>query len=168
MSDFDFHTTAQEVATAFAGEITGTSLSGLGLETARVIAKHPSLVIAGHNEERLKLSEKALREKIPPASIRLLIFDVSSFSDVRKAAAETNGEPSSARVKWKTIEEGASIITVAAAFDPNFNDKFGVYLTDCKDITSTIASHASDPAPTEKLWNLTEEVVGETFTFSRL
>ncbi|KAJ7644664.1 hypothetical protein FB45DRAFT_1116331 [Roridomyces roridus] len=54
-------TTAEEVATAFADEIrgknvliTGTSIGGIGFETARVIAKHANLVImTGHSEERL-------------------------------------------------------------------------------------------------------------------
>ncbi|KAJ7752573.1 hypothetical protein B0H16DRAFT_1723507 [Mycena metata] len=332
MSDkFTFHTTAEEVATAFAGEIkdknvliTGTSLNGLGFETARVIARYANLVvITGHDEDRLKLAENALKEAVPTATIRRLILNLASLSAVRKAAAEVNaypepihvlinnaaapmaafkltvdglenqitvahvgpllfnhlvapkllssantttgytprvvivasnahqycrgldfdtvfsadatkyegteaygvaksanlvamlemakrargrlgvyavhpgvintglyrdlkahpelvpklkamglldenGEPSSARVKWKTIEEGAAS-TVAAAFDPALNDKSGTYLTDAsKDITSTIAAHASDPARTERLWELTEEVVGERFTFSRL
>jgi hypothetical protein len=78
---FSFTTTAQEVATVFAKEIqgenseqfqttgmslvsselclvliTGTSVNGIGFETARVLAKHANLIIiTGHNSERLKL-----------------------------------------------------------------------------------------------------------------
>jgi hypothetical protein len=76
---FSFNTTAEEVATIFAAQIrgkngtrlklhsgygsefttvliTGTSLNGIGFETARVLAKHANLVIiTGHNSNRLNL-----------------------------------------------------------------------------------------------------------------
>ncbi|KAJ7908701.1 hypothetical protein B0H13DRAFT_1878473 [Mycena leptocephala] len=63
---FSFITTADEVATAFSQEIkgknvliTGTSLNGIGFETARVIAKHANLVIiTGYNDERLPESNQ--------------------------------------------------------------------------------------------------------------
>ncbi|KAJ6450080.1 hypothetical protein C8R45DRAFT_1224221 [Mycena sanguinolenta] len=94
-------TTAEEVTTAFANEIkhknvliTGSSLNGLGFETARIIAKHANLVIiTGHNEERLKLSEESLQKEVPSANIRRLILDLSSLASVRKAAAEVNNYP---------------------------------------------------------------------------
>ncbi|KAJ6595152.1 hypothetical protein DFH09DRAFT_1413084 [Mycena vulgaris] len=93
---FSFATTADEVATAFAEEIrgknvliTGTSLNGIGYETARVIAKHANLVIiTGYNAERLKLSETAIKEDVPGANIRLLTLDLSSLAAIRTAAEE--------------------------------------------------------------------------------
>ncbi|KAF7365707.1 Short-chain dehydrogenase/reductase family protein [Mycena venus] len=96
--NFTLESTAEEVATAFAKEIenknvliTGTSLNGLGFETARVIAKYASLVIiTGYNAERLRLSEEALLKEVPSANIRCLILDLSSLTNVRKAAAEVN------------------------------------------------------------------------------
>ncbi|KAJ6530330.1 hypothetical protein B0H19DRAFT_1384787 [Mycena capillaripes] len=96
--EFSFNTTAEEVATAFSQEIkgrnvliTGTSLGGIGFETARVIAKHANLVIiTGYNDERLKLSEDAIKKEIPTANIRRLTLDLSSLAGVRKAAAEVN------------------------------------------------------------------------------
>ncbi|KAJ7448795.1 hypothetical protein FB451DRAFT_1375290 [Mycena latifolia] len=98
---FSFSTTADEVATAFSSEIrgknvlvTGTSMNGLGFETARVIAKHASLVIiTGYSLERLKLSEEALKKDVPTANIRCLVLDLSSLAAVRKAAAEVNAYP---------------------------------------------------------------------------
>ncbi|KAF7365744.1 Short-chain dehydrogenase/reductase family protein [Mycena venus] len=100
-SKFSFHTTAEEVATEFAREIsgknvlvTGTSLNGIGFETARAIAKHANLVIiTGYNEERLKLSGDAIKKDIPNANIRRLILDLSSLAAVRTAAAEVNRYP---------------------------------------------------------------------------
>ncbi|KAJ7822910.1 NAD-P-binding protein [Mycena olivaceomarginata] len=91
-------TTADEVATAFATQIqgrnvlvTGTSINGIGFETARVIAKHANLVvITGYNSERLRLTEEAIKKDVPSANIRPLILDLSSLAAVRKAAAEVN------------------------------------------------------------------------------
>ncbi|KAJ7130237.1 hypothetical protein C8R44DRAFT_775161 [Mycena epipterygia] len=98
---FTSTTTAEEVATAFAEQIrgknvlvTGTSLNGLGFETARAIAKHANLVIiTGYNLERLKLSEEAIKKDIPSANIRPLVLDLTSVTAVRKAAAEVNAYP---------------------------------------------------------------------------
>ncbi|KAJ7231157.1 hypothetical protein B0H12DRAFT_1077231 [Mycena haematopus] len=93
---FSFTTTAEEVATVFADEIkgknvlvTGTSLNGIGFETARVIAKHANLVII----TGLKLSEEAIKQQVPSADIRPLVLDLSSLAAVRKAAAEVNAHP---------------------------------------------------------------------------
>ncbi|KAJ6461031.1 short-chain dehydrogenase [Mycena sanguinolenta] len=101
MSTFTPTTTADEVATALAREIkgknvliTGTSLNGLGWETARTIAKYASLVIVtGHNTERLKLSKDALEREVPGSNIRPLLLDLASLDAVRKAAAEVNAYP---------------------------------------------------------------------------
>ncbi|KAJ7046371.1 hypothetical protein C8F04DRAFT_1387910 [Mycena alexandri] len=98
---FGFSTTAEEVATLLSNDIqgknvivTGTSLNSLGFETARVIAKYANLVvIAGHNSERLALSEAALKREVPSATIRCLNLDLSSLVAVRKAAAEINAYP---------------------------------------------------------------------------
>ncbi|KAJ7732143.1 short-chain dehydrogenase [Mycena metata] len=318
---FTFTTTAQEVATAFTQEIqgknvliTGTSLNGIGFEAARVIAKHANLVIiTGYNDQRLKLSEEAIKKEIPAANIRRLILDLSSFAGVRKAAAEViaysepihvlihnaaatlgpfkltvdglesqiatdhvgpflftklltpkllasatgsytprvvfvasgahafgpgvdftaiekpnpetynaavvyfqaksaniltaielskrskgainayslhpgviltnlnqkeegipagqamgilgpDGLPDKEKFQWKTIPQGAAT-TVAAAFDPRLDDKPGAYLNDSTIANESVAPHSSDPANAEKLWTVTEKVLGETFTF---
>ncbi|KAK6996793.1 short-chain dehydrogenase/reductase family protein [Favolaschia claudopus] len=95
---FSFETTADEVASAFADLIrgknvliTGTSLNGIGYDTARAIAKYANLVIiTGYNSERLKLTEDSIKREIPSANIRPLTLDLSSLAAVRKAAAEVN------------------------------------------------------------------------------
>ncbi|KAJ6597484.1 hypothetical protein DFH09DRAFT_1304293 [Mycena vulgaris] len=91
---FSFDATADEVAAVFAAEIkgknvliTGTSLNGIGFETARAIAKYANLVyIAGYNAERLKLSEDAIKKEVPTANLFPLILDLSSLAGVRQAA----------------------------------------------------------------------------------
>ncbi|KAJ7626595.1 hypothetical protein DFH06DRAFT_1443520 [Mycena polygramma] len=98
---FSATTTADEVATAFAKEIegknvlvTGTSVGGIGFETARVLAKHANLVIiTGHNAERMKIAQDTIKSEVPSANIRPLMVDLSSLGSVRKAAAEVNAYP---------------------------------------------------------------------------
>ncbi|KAJ7465006.1 hypothetical protein FB451DRAFT_1488007 [Mycena latifolia] len=319
---FSFATTADEVVTALADQIkgknvlvTGTSLNGIGFETARALAKHANLVIiTGHNSERLKLAEDAIKAEQPLSNIRPLIVDLSSLEAVRKAAAEVNayseplhvvihnaaatigvfkltmdklesqmatdhigpflftkllaakilaagtadytprvvfvssvghgfgtgvnfstigspdpagyepmeayyqaksanvlcaielskrsngrinsysldpgaiytnimhgskesvaglqklgvldpdGRPSNEKFSFKTIPQGAAT-TLVAAFDPRLNDKPGTYLSDCREANDEIAPHSSDPANAEKLWTLTEKIIGEPFAF---
>ncbi|KAJ6455096.1 hypothetical protein C8R47DRAFT_212866 [Mycena vitilis] len=103
MSDFTptIDTTSEEAATAFAAQIkgknvliTGTSVNGLGFESARVIAKYANLVIiTGYNLERLKASEEALKAQVPGANIRPLVLNLASLDAVRSAAAEVNAYP---------------------------------------------------------------------------
>ncbi|KAJ7174259.1 hypothetical protein C8R46DRAFT_87838 [Mycena filopes] len=103
---FSSSTTAEEVASAFADEIrgknilvTGTSLNGLGFEVARVFAKYANLVVVtGHNSERLKLAEEAIKAEVPSANIRPLMLDLSSLASIRKAAAEVNAYTESLHV----------------------------------------------------------------------
>ncbi|KAK7039952.1 short-chain dehydrogenase/reductase family protein [Favolaschia claudopus] len=320
---FSFSTTAEEVATALANEITGknvlitgTSMNGIGFETARVIAKHANLVIiTGYNEERLKLSEDALKRENPAANIRTLVLDLASLAAVRKGAAEVNtysepihvlihnaaaaigpfnvtvdgfesqiatahigpflftklilpkllaagaptptyiprvvylsseahafgngvnleaigkpneetyqsmmayceaksanvlmgveisrrsggrvngysvhpgaiftnimqkeeslvdyqhfeildkdGQPNPERFAWKTIPQGAAT-TIVAAFDPGLNDIPGTYLVDCNAANDKAAAHSLDLNHAQKLWDVTEEIVGEKFEF---
>ncbi|KAJ7214815.1 hypothetical protein GGX14DRAFT_518547 [Mycena pura] len=73
-----------------------------------------------------------------------------------------DGKPNTATVKWKTIPQGAAT-TLVAAFDPRLNDKPGAFLVDCNESNKDLAPHCSDPANAEKLWNMTEEIVGERF-----
>ncbi|KAJ6477158.1 short-chain dehydrogenase [Mycena vitilis] len=98
---FSSTTTAEEVAATFAKEIqgknvliTGTSVGGIGFETAWVLAKHANLVIiTGHNSKRLKIAADTLKNELPTANIRSLRVDLSSLASVRKAAAECNTYP---------------------------------------------------------------------------
>nr|GAT56414.1 short-chain dehydrogenase/reductase family protein [Mycena chlorophos] len=62
--------------------------------------------------------------------------------------------------KWKTLSQGAST-TVIAAFDPSLDAKAGAYLVDGNPAPERVAAHAADSASAEKLWTLTEEIIGE-------
>ncbi|KAJ7465004.1 hypothetical protein FB451DRAFT_427334 [Mycena latifolia] len=75
-----------------------------------------------------------------------------------------DGRPSNEKFSFKTIPQGAAT-TLVAAFDPRLNDKPGTYLSDCREANDEIAPHSSDPANAEKLWTLTEKIIGEPFAF---
>ncbi|KDQ11788.1 hypothetical protein BOTBODRAFT_35036 [Botryobasidium botryosum FD-172 SS1] len=92
---FGSTTTAEEVATALAGEIrgknvliTGVSPKSLGAEAARVIAKFGAglVVLAGRSQEKLERTEKDIKAEVPSANLRLLTLELGSFAAVRTAA----------------------------------------------------------------------------------
>lgn len=70
----------------------------------------------------------------------------------------------SAGMVFKTLEQGAAT-TLVAALDPDLRpaskDGKGVYMEDCQ--ISDTARWATNPAAAEKLWTLSEELVGEKF-----
>ncbi|KAK3385649.1 hypothetical protein B0H63DRAFT_186211 [Podospora didyma] len=61
---------------------------------------------------------------------------------------------------WKSLDEGSST-TLVAALDPALNEIKGLYIADCQ--IADPYPHAKDPVAADKLWKLSEELVGETF-----
>ncbi|KAJ6607696.1 hypothetical protein B0H10DRAFT_1956039 [Mycena sp. CBHHK59/15] len=125
---FGFSSTADEVATVFASEIsgkngalrdavliTGTSLNGIGFEAARVLAQHANLVvITGYNTERLALSEAAIKLENPRATVRPLVLDLASLASVRRAAAEVAAYPEPIHVLIHNAASGGGPFTLTA------------------------------------------------------
>ncbi|KAJ7809915.1 hypothetical protein B0H14DRAFT_3151425 [Mycena olivaceomarginata] len=253
---FSFASTADDVATAFAAEIrgknvlvTGTSLNGIGYETALAIAKHASLVtITGYNADRLKLTAEAINEggasckysaaaAIGPFKLTIdslesqfgtdhvgpflltkllapkliaattpsytprVVFVASAAhafgTGIDFASLEhqdpTKYNPSLAYFQAKapstrtvsilvecwgqmdnpTVKNSSGRLlrkelptTVVTAFDPRLNDKPGAYLKDGAVATESVAPHSSDPVVAEKLWAVTEKIIGEDFEFN--
>ncbi|KAJ7183417.1 NAD-P-binding protein [Mycena filopes] len=135
---FTAATTAEGVATTFKAAIqgknvlvTGTSINGIGFETARVLAKFANLVIiTGYNSERLKLSEEAIKKEIPTANVRPLILDLTSLAAVRKAAAEVNAYPEPLHVLIHNAASGGGPykLTVDNFEDQMATDHIGPFL----------------------------------------
>jgi NAD(P)-dependent dehydrogenase (short-subunit alcohol dehydrogenase family) len=92
-----------------------------------------------------------------------ILTELSRYSDPATIEA-TLDRYRSAGMVFKTLEQGAAT-TLVAALDPDLRpaskDGKGVYMEDCQ--VSDTASWATDPAATEKLWTLSEELVGEKF-----
>ena len=84
------HWTAQDVGdqSGRVAIITGAN-SGLGLETARVLAAHgASVVLAGRDPGRTAAAAAGIRQQQPDASVQTAELDLASLESVRKAAAD--------------------------------------------------------------------------------
>jgi len=84
------HWTAQDVGDQHGriAVITGAN-SGLGLETARVLAEHgATVVLASRDPGRTGTAADVLRGQLPTASVETAELDLASLESVRKAAAE--------------------------------------------------------------------------------
>ncbi len=77
------------------------------------------------------------------------------------ASASASGAPAT----YKSIEQGAAT-TVWAATATELDGHGGTYLADCA-ICTTHAPYARDPESAQRLWAMSEELVGETFEASR-
>ncbi|KAI0399724.1 hypothetical protein F4802DRAFT_538627 [Xylaria palmicola] len=73
--------------------------------------------------------------------------------DVAKAIEATSSY-------WKNSDEGASTSLVAAV-DPALDECRGLYLADCQ--FYSCGDHAKDAEAAERLWKLSEELIGERF-----
>jgi NAD(P)-dependent dehydrogenase (short-subunit alcohol dehydrogenase family) len=69
--------------------------------------------------------------------------------------------PSGGMPKRKTLEQGAAT-TVWAAVAPELETQGGTYLADCG-VTDEHAPWARDPDSAQRLWTLSESLVGERF-----
>ncbi len=84
------HWTAQDVGDQHGriAVITGAN-SGLGFETARVLAEHgASVVLAGRDPGRTAAAAGRLRAAIPKAQLETAELDLAALDSVRKAAAD--------------------------------------------------------------------------------
>ncbi|KAI8576445.1 hypothetical protein K450DRAFT_256779 [Umbelopsis ramanniana AG] len=63
---------------------------------------------------------------------------------------------------YKTIPEGTST-HIVAAFDPNIISQSGSYLSDCQIAMEQAKPYATDDKQAEKLWALSEKIVGQQF-----
>ncbi|KAJ7753514.1 NAD-P-binding protein [Mycena metata] len=74
-----------------------------------------------------------------------------------------DGTPNTDKWTWKTIPQGAAT-TVSAAFNPALDATPGAYLVDCVP-ANELRSAQAVPETAAKLWTVTEEIIGEEFTF---
>jgi len=80
--------------------------------------------------------------------------------------------PAGQPLEFKTVEQGAAT-TVWAATSPDLAGRGGIYLEDCQIARAAkgdgsgagVESYAVDPVAAEKLWLLSEELVGQSFSF---
>ncbi|KAI1386555.1 NAD(P)-binding protein [Hypoxylon trugodes] len=115
----------------------------------RVFTLHP-----GGISTNLQDHVKAL----DPARVAKVMDDVSERVMGRSLAEQREAEP------WKTLQAGCGT-TIRAALDPDLVKEEGIYMHDTVLVTDPkwIKEWATDPELAEKLWKLSEELVGEKF-----
>ena len=94
--------------------------------------------------------------------------DMSWMMDrIRKMAKKSGAQPQG----FKTIPQGAATICWVATAD-ELEGAGGVYCEDChvanqddEDPTGGVKSYAIDPEKADRLWAMSEEMVGETFAY---
>ncbi|KAF1956517.1 NAD(P)-binding protein [Byssothecium circinans] len=120
------------------------------------------------------LFSKSLAQKLGPKNLRAyslhpgVIFGTSlapglndsDLAGLMKRCAEIGWENS---LDQKTLDEGTAT-HVSAAFDPRLDDFNGTYLED-GNLSDDVWPHATDLEAAEKLWKLSEKLVGQTFQY---
>ncbi|KAJ7152481.1 hypothetical protein C8R46DRAFT_1302948 [Mycena filopes] len=143
-------------------------------EAAYVQAKSPNVLTAIELSKRSKGKINAYSLHPGDDKLEAVIFTNIMEKEVSISALQNFGafgadaKPNIIDHAWKTIPQGAATMglsTVAASFDPRLNDKPGAYLADSTAANHLVAPHSSDPVTAEKLWTVTEQIIGETFTF---
>lgn len=72
--------------------VTGTTIGGLGFETALELARRGArVVLAGRNPDRVAGSAAAIRAQVPDAALEEAQVDVSDLGSVRRAGAQLSG-----------------------------------------------------------------------------
>ncbi|PVI06930.1 short-chain dehydrogenase/ reductase [Periconia macrospinosa] len=92
-------------------------------------------------------------------------FTPEDWADLKaqdKAMGHPLGEPD-ADFETKTVDAGTAT-HVAAAFDPRLDAFNGAYLEDAN-LTDDIYPTVKNPEDVEKLWKLSEQIVGKTFQY---
>jgi len=110
-----------------------------------------------------KLKGKVNAYSLHPGIILTNINEKDNHDELKALGMlDADGKPSNETYQWKSIPQGAAT-TVTAAFDPSLDTQSGAYLDDSKVANEGVAPHSSDPANAERLWTLSEKLVGETF-----
>ncbi|EXJ84055.1 hypothetical protein A1O3_04722 [Capronia epimyces CBS 606.96] len=87
-------------------------------------------------------------------------LDLSIFGTINEVTERNTGRKFGQMDQPKSLEQG-SATTLVAAFDPTIRDASGGYLKDCH--LTEVVEHAQDQSSVEKLWELSESLVGEKF-----
>jgi len=107
--------------------------------------------------------ENILSFSVHPGSIWTnMLNDFGKEDAIKLGFLEADGVTRSTKFEWKTLSDGAAT-HVVAAFDPSIEAESGAYLVDAAVHNEQRSAHTSDPANAEKLWKLSEKLVGETF-----
>jgi NAD(P)-dependent dehydrogenase (short-subunit alcohol dehydrogenase family) len=116
----------------------------------------------------LRTRERGVRSfAVHPGMIMTKLSRHMDKSDYALLEANSSGAP---RV-FKTVQQGAAT-SVWAATSPHLSGRGGIYLEDCQIAPAAaradgagVEHYAVDPESAERLWLLSEELVGQSFSF---
>lgn len=86
-------------------------------------------------------------------------LEMSDFGEIDGVARKNTGSGFEVDPP-KTVEQGIST-TVVAVVDPRIASQSGSYLNNCQ--IEDVRDYAKDPAQVQKLWELSEQLIGEKF-----
>ncbi|KAI1092709.1 NAD(P)-binding protein [Rostrohypoxylon terebratum] len=115
----------------------------------RAYAVHPGSVRTNLQSHVVQVSQEEMRAMMDKVSQKVMGMPLAEYRQ---------------KNPWLTLQQGCAT-TLRAALDPDLVKQEGVYLQDCDLTTDTkwIKEWATDPELAEKLWTLSEELVGEKF-----
>lgn len=101
----------------------------------------------------------------------VIMTELSRHMDEADFTALSERAPSTGGLVFKSVEQGAAT-SVWAATSPDLDGEGGIYLEDCQIAPpaeeaggSGVEAYAVDEAAAQRLWSLSEELVGQTFEF---
>lgn len=101
----------------------------------------------------------------------VIMTNLARHMDEGDFATLTQRNPASEPLVFKSVEQGAAT-TVWAASSPHLSGRGGIYLENCQIAPAAVPgkgigveSYAVNPAAAERLWLLSEELVGQSFEF---
>ena len=124
----------------------------LGAKGVHAWAVHPGMIMTDLGRHLTKEDVAMLQSMSKPRADK-----------AEKKDAPTGGESRGAMPGFKTIPQGAAT-SVWAATAPQLEGRGGGYLADITEATKPKA-WALDPAAAQRLWAMSEKMVGETFAF---
>ncbi|KAJ7619926.1 hypothetical protein DFH06DRAFT_1234427 [Mycena polygramma] len=160
---FSFSTTAEDFTTAFVEAIEHPNAEEYDIGMGYSRSKAANVLTAGELARRA--GEKLKAYSVHPGAIYTNIqFEEESRAYMQSVGfVGAEGKPTNEPGRtFKTIPQGAAT-TVIGAFGPWLEDKSGSYLEDCVEANDAIAPHSSDPVMAQKLWALTEKIIGGPF-----
>ncbi|CAI7619453.1 unnamed protein product [Penicillium pancosmium] len=112
------------------------------------------------------LAEKLEKKGIKSYSLHPGVIHTTGLSEVDQEAWPIVGALLESKKlempKGKTIGQGCAT-TLAASLDPALDDQSGSFLNDCN--PGNVLDYASDVVNANRLWNLSEGIVGEEFRY---
>ncbi|KAI0105961.1 NAD(P)-binding protein [Daldinia grandis] len=111
-----------------------------------------------------RLASKGVKSYAPhPGSITTNLANhlaKDDFGNLAEVAERNTGKAWGGVGQFKSVSQGAAPL-LAAALDPDFDDRPGSYIVDCQ--IEVPHEYARDPEAARKLWEISEKLVGQKF-----